>query len=764
MPSIGNRLGHYLVLDKLGSGGMGDVYVAEDTKLSRRVALKFLRPDIADARDSRARFLREARAAAALNHPNIVHLYSVEEAGDLVFITMELVEGRSLRQLLLDGMGLPLAKTISFAAQMADGLASAHAVGIVHRDLKPGNVMITDDERVKILDFGVAKFVEPISTAHPESPTTSENESSGGRAVGTAGYMSPEQALGRAVDARADLFALGVVLFEMATGRAPFQGDTAAAVFDHLLNRPQPPLLTLKPTLPRSLEVIIDKALEKDPDRRYRAATEILRDLRAVDVPIATTVKPAATSPERSRSSSIAVLPFVDLSPGKDQEYFCHGIAEEIINALSRVHGLHVISRTSAFAFRGKDVEVTEIGRRLRVGTVLEGSVRKAGDRARITAQLVSTDDGYQIWSKRFERELSDVFAIQDEIAAGILDEFRIRRDAATPERASLNVPAHDAYLKGMYALNKWTDAAVRYAIADFNEAIARDADFAPAYAALAEAHIWLYASLGILPARETVPHARSAVDRALALEPGLAHAHKVRGLIAMNHDWDRSGAEQALTRALQLGPGSASTHLWNAWRLAVLERRHDLALIELEEAERLDPLDLQVKTQIGYVHHFRHDLDGAIAQFERVVALEPSFAFGHYALGDALTQRRQYERAIEEFNKAIELDGRSVNHVAVLGYTYARSGNRDRAGEHLQELTARAADGYVSPMWFALVHLGLSDLESLFHWLNRAFEERDGSLILVAAAVEFDPVREDARFKALLDRMGIGPLAPSNR
>jgi serine/threonine protein kinase/tetratricopeptide (TPR) repeat protein len=760
MASIGSRLAHYLVLDKLGSGGMGDVFVAEDTKLGRRVALKFLRPEIAEARDSRARFLREARAAAALNHPNIVHLYSVEEAGDRVFITMELVEGRSLRQVLRDGTGLSLARTIAFAAQMADGLASAHAAGIVHRDLKPGNVMITGDDRVKILDFGVAKFVEPVSTADPEDPTTSEDESSGGRAVGTTGYMSPEQALGRPVDARADLFALGVVLFEMATGRAPFQGDTAAAVFDHLLNRPQPPLLTLKPMLPRALEVIIDKALEKDPDRRYRLAGEILRDLRAVDVSMAPAATPAAPSPERGRSSSIAVLPFVDMSPDKDQEYFCHGITEEIINALSRVHGMHVISRTSAFAFQGKDVEVTEIGRRLRVGTVLEGSVRKAGDRVRITAQLVSADDGYQIWSKRFERELSDVFAIQDEIAAGILDEFRIRPEAAPQERASLNVPAHDAYLKGMYALNKWTDAAVRHAIVDFNHAIAQDAGFAPPYAALAEAHVWLYSSLGILPARETVPHARRAVDRALSLEPGLAHAHKVRGLIAMNHDWDRKGAEQALTRALQLGPGAASTHLWNAWRLAVLESRHDLALIELERAEQLDPLDLQVKTQIGYVHHFRHDLDRAIAQFEKVVTVEPSFAFAHYALGDACTQRGQYERAIHEFNRAIELSGRSVNHVGVLGYTYARSGNRDRATAHLEELRSRAADGYVSPMWFALVHLGLSDLDSLFQWLDRAFDERDGSLILVTAAVEFDPVRGDARFKALLDRMGVSPGA----
>ena len=759
LPLIGNRLGHYLVLEKLGSGGMGDVYVAEDTKLNRRVALKFLRPGVADARDGRSRILREARAAAALNHPNIVHLYSVEEADDLVFITMELVTGRSLRQMLAAGTGLSLAQTISFATQMAEALACAHAAGIVHRDLKPGNVMITDDERVKILDFGVAKVLARISTQDPEDSTTTGDDASVGHAVGTTGYMSPEQALGKSLDERTDLFALGVVVYELATGRTPFQGDTVAEVFDHLLNRRQPPLLTFNPTLPRSLEIVLDKALEKDPDRRYRSADELLRDLRAVpdSISISPSANSATTAIVAQRvSSSIAVLPFVDMSPGKDQEYFCHGITEEIITALTSVPGLQVISRTSAFAFQSRDLEVTEIGRRLRVATILEGSVRKSGDRVRITAQLVNAGDGYHIWSKRFDRELADVFVIQDEIAASILTEFRIHRDSRQSPHAPLNVPAHEAYLRGMYALNKWTEGAVRQAIAEFNHSVKADEGFAPSYAALAEAHIWFYSGVGTLPANETVPHARRAVDTALTLDANLAHAHKVRGLMAMNHDWDRRGAEQALTRALQLGPGSASAHLWNAWRLAVLEKRQDLALIELEEAERLDPLDLQVKTQIGYVHHFGHDFDRAIAQFEKVVALEPSFAFAHYALGDACIQRGQFDRAIAEFNTSIDLGGRSVNHVGVLGYAYGRSGNRERAKAHLNELTTSAVEKHVSPMWFALVHLGLSDVESVFRWLYRGFEERDGSLILITAAVEFDPVREDPRFKALLDRMGV--------
>jgi TolB-like protein/Tfp pilus assembly protein PilF len=447
------------------------------------------------------------------------------------------------------------------------------------------------------------------------------------------------------------------------------------------------------------------------------------------------------------------------MSPQRDQEYFCHGVTEEIINTLTRVPGLHVISRTSAFAFQGTNLEITEIGRRLRVGTALEGSVRKAGDRVRVTAQLVNAEDGYQLWSKRFDRDLSDVFAIQDEIAATIVEEFRIASAGrpSWPER-SLDITAHDSYFKGLYARNKWTDGSMRQAISHFQEAIAEDPRFAPAYAALAEAYVWLYSGLGILPASETIPHARRAVERALELDSTLADAHKVGALIAMNHDWDRTAAESGLAQALQFGPGSAATHLWNAWRLALIERQHAEALVELAEAERLDPLDLQVKTQIGYVHHFHHDIDRAIEQFEKVVNLEPSFAFAHYALGDAYTQKGQYDRAFAEFNRAIELGGRSVNHVAVLGYAYGRSGRIEKAKEHLDELTTRAAEGYVSAMWMALVHLGLSDLERVFHWLDRAFDERDGSLILIAAAVEFDPLREDPRFTSLLRRMGLAP------
>jgi serine/threonine protein kinase/tetratricopeptide (TPR) repeat protein len=755
---IGRRLGHYLVLERLGGGGMGDVFVAEDTRLRRRVALKLPRPEVAESLDIRARFQHEARAAAALNHPNIVHVYSVEESEELLFITMELVQGRSLHEVLRAETPLPIPRMLAFATQIAEGVACAHAAGVVHRDLTPGNVIVSDDDRVKILDFGLAKLFTPLSPWGTEAATMAREAPSTGMTLGTAGYMSPEQALGKTLDPRTDVFSLGVVLFEMATGRAPFEGTTLAAVFDQLLHRQPPSPQTLNPAVPTDLAAIIARALEKDPGLRYESANELLQDLRRVALPGTHGVTPP---PRSTPSSSIVVLPFVDMSPQKDQEYLCHGVAEEIISSLTSVPGLHVISRTSAFAFQGKDLEITEIGRRLKVGTALEGSVRKAGDRVRVTAQLVDTESGHQLWSRRFDRELADVFAIQDEIADTIVHELRSGMTIAPArKRSKLHVDVHDAYLQGMYAQNKWTDQSMRQAIGHFRNAIALDSGFAPAYAALAEAHVWLYSGVGIVPASGSIPHARWAVEKALDLDPALADAHKVQALIAMNHDWDRKRAEQGLTRALELSPGSAAAHLWNAWRLALLERQHDRALIELGEAERLDPLDLQVKTQIGYVHHFHHDLARAIEQFERVVALEPSFAFGHYALGDACTQSGQYDRAFAEYEQAIALGGRSVNQVAALGYAYGRSGRHDQARALLEELTARAAQSHVSPMWIALIHLGLLDLDRLFRWMDRALDERDGSLILITAAVEFDPVREDARFKSLLEQMGLGDLA----
>lgn len=757
---FGTTLGKYRIAERLASGGMGEVYVAEDLTLGRKVAIKVLRPEVAASPERRERLQREARAVAALNHPNIVTLYSVEDVDGVLFLTMELVQGPTMRELLRDAP-LPLPRTLALAGQICEGLAAAHAAAVLHRDLKPDNLIVTADGRVKILDFGLAKLLGPPSGNYPQADALSTP----GMTMGTAGYMAPEQALGKPVDERADVFALGVILYQMATGQAPFEALSVAAVFDHLLNRPPASPARLNPGLPAALVAIIQKALEKDPRNRYRSARDVLEDLRGVGssgvAPPPSVVSASvahATAADVKAGASIAVLPFVDLSPEKDQEYFCHGVAEELIHSLARVPGLRVISRTSAFAFQGLSADVTEIGRRLRVATALEGSVRKSGNRVRIAARLVSTEDGAQLWSERFDRDLADVFAIEDEIAETIVKELANELGSlSVPRAAPRDTGAHDAYLRGVYALNKWTEPWVRRAIESFQEAIALDPEFAATYAALAECHVWLYSGVGLVPAGDAIPQARSAVAKALALDPYLAQAHRVLGMIAMNHDWDRRAAEEELGRATELSPGSAEAHLWNAWRLALLEARYQDALGELHRAERLGPLDLQVKTQIGYVYYFLHDLDRAVAQFEKILALDSAFAFAHYALGDACTQRGDYGRAISEYEKSIELGGRSVNHVAVLGYARGRAGDVEAAKSLLAELVERKAKGHVSSMWMALIHLGLGDRDAVFQWLDRAFDERDGSLVLIKSAIEFDAVRQDPRFSALLERMGLG-------
>jgi serine/threonine-protein kinase len=502
--------------------------------------------------------------------------------------------------------------------------------------------------------------------------------------------------------------------------------------------------------------------MDKDPSRRPASARELLDALRGLDRPGAALPAAPVSGPGTARPplSAVAVLPFVDLSAARDQEYFCHGVAEELIHALARVPGLRVISRTSAFAVQGKAADVTEIGRKLGAGAALEGSVRRAGDRVRIIARLVSTEDGIQLWSKRFDRELADVLAVEDEIAETIVAELASGLAAPAPRApATPDTGAHDAYLRGLYALNRWTDEWVRRAIGSFQEAVERDPGFAAAHAALAEAHVWLYSGVGVVSAAEAVPPARAAVQRALQLDPDQPDAHRIRGVIAMNHDWDRRAAEEDLRRAIALSPSSATAHLANAWRLVLLEARYEEALESLAAAERLGPLDLQVKTMIGYVYYMLRDLERAVAQFEKTVALDGSFAFAHYALGDVLTHRGQFDRAIAEYEKAVELGGRSSNTVGVLGYAQGRAGNRDAARALLGELTDRAAGEHVSPMWPALVHLGLGDHDAVFRCLDRAFEERDGSLVLVTSAMEFVSIRRDPRFAALLEKMGLGHL-----
>jgi eukaryotic-like serine/threonine-protein kinase len=747
---IGRRLGHYLVEQRLGAGAMGEVYLAEDTKLGRKVALKVLPPELAQDPQRQERFRREAKAVAALKHPNIVTIHSVEESEGLIFLILELVEGESLRAR-MDRGRVSAEATIDIGTQIAEGLSSAHAAGILHRDLKPQNVMLTPDGRVKILDFGLAKSLA-ARDSDPDGMTLSKGTGVG-TVLGTPGYMAPEQALGKPVDARADLFALGVVLYEMATGKSPFRGGTLAAFFDSLLNEAPPSPTSANPALPRGVVRVLDKALQKDPERRYASARELVVDLQAV----------AEGKPEPARRASIAVLPFSDLSPEKDQEYFCQGLAEELINTLGTLRGLRVVARTSAFAIQSQGLDAREIGRRLQVDTVLEGSVRKAGNRLRVTTQLVDASDGYQIWSKRFDREMDDVFLVQDQIAETVASEMRAELGSpgeTRPARHAASLPAYDAYLRGLYAMNRWTEDWVDRAITCFEEAVALDPTYALAHAALADCLVWFHSGIGTRPARETIPRAREAAGRALLLAPDLAEGHKVSGLIAMSHDWDRGAAERALSRALELNPGSADLRVWNGWRLSILEGRHQEALGELRLAEGLDPLDLKIKTQIGYVHYFLRDFERAAAQFRGVLAVDPHFAFAHYALGDVHARQGRYPEAMEALEESVRLGGRSANHVAILAYVHGLAGRPDEARRGLLEVRERATRGAASPLWVALAHVGLGEADAAFEWLERAFAERDGSLVLVGASPEFDPLRGDPRFASLLERMGLGGRA----
>jgi serine/threonine-protein kinase len=744
---IGARLGHYLVERRIGAGAMGEVYLAEDTKLGRKVALKVLPPELAGDPQRQERFRREAKAVAALKHPNIVTIHSVEEADGLMFLTLELVEGESLRARMDRGPVSPEA-TIDIGTQIAEGLSSAHDAGILHRDLKPQNVMITGDGRVKILDFGLAKSLAS-GESDPDGLTLTRGTGVG-TVLGTPGYMAPEQALGKDVDARADLFALGVVLYEMATGKSPFRGGTLAAFFDSLLHEAPPSPTASNPSLPHGVVRVLDKALQKDPARRYASARELVADLKGI----------AEGQAEPSRRASIAVLPFSDLSPGKDQEYFCQGLADELINTLGALRGLRVVARTSAFAIQAQGLDAREIGRRLEVDTVLEGSVRKAGSRLRVTTQLVDAADGYQIWSRRFDREMDDVFLVQDQIAETVASELRAELGPAgepRPARHAASLPAYDAYLRGLYAMNRWTEDWVDRAITCFEDAIARDPGYALAHAALADCLVWFHSGIGTRPARDTIPRAREAAARALALDPGLAEGHKVAGLIAMGHDWDRPAAERSLSRALALNPGSADLRVWNGWRLSVLEGHHQEALQELGIAEGLDPLDLKIKTQIGYVHYFLRDFESALARFREVLAVDPHFAFAHYALGDVLARQGRYGEAAAAVQESIRLGGSSANHAAIQAYIQGLAGRTEEARVVLGQLREQAARGAASPLWVALAHVGLGEADAAFEWLERAFEERDGSLVLIGASPEFDPLRGDPRFTSLLERMGLG-------
>ena len=719
---IGSKLAHYEIRERLGRGGMGEVFRAFDTRLEREVAVKLIPPEVASDPERIARFEREARALAALQHQNIATIYGFEQAAGCRFLVMELVDGESLAERIARG---PIAteEIPAIAVQIIDGLAAAHAKAIIHRDLKPANLMVTREGRVKVLDFGLATVAAAAADRGSDDDATATLASQLteiGTAVGTIAYMSPEQALGRPVDARSDLFSFGAVLFEMATGRRAFIGPTPAAVLDSLLRGDPARLEPGAAPLPPEIAAIIERLLQRDPERRYSGAASLRADLEA----ITRARQPALRQP----SGSVAVLPFANLSPDPENQYFADGMADEIIGALSKIEALRVASRTSSFAFKDRREDVREIARALNVATVLEGSVRRSGRRLRVAVQLVTAQDGFQLWSSRFDRDLEDVFAVQDEIAASIADALRV---VLTPEERqaiqrvpTANLAAYDLYLRGRAELRKLTEESIVQAQHLFRRATELDPGFTPAWLGLTEAAMWSYQWFD--RSARNVSVVVEASERALAIAPELAEAHAARGMAAWLQG-DAAAAVEAFETAQGIDP-----KLWEApfflARVHVTQGRLEDAVRCFWRAAEIRPEDYQAAgiltgllRSLGRREEARKAARLGIEIIERHLRLDPADARAYYLGAGCHSELGNRELALGWARKALEISPRDG---AVL-YNVACDFLHEGLVEEALELLERAA---------------------ATGWGNRAWLEHDPDM---------DPIRDHPRFRALLDRMG---------
>jgi len=750
--------GKYRVADVIGQGGMGVVYKAEDIKLRRAVALKFLADDPARDRQSVERFQREARAASALNDPHICTIFDVDEHAGRPFIALEFLEGKTLRdQMLAERLGVE--QIVDLAIQVAAGLEAAHGKGIVHRDIKPGNIFVTDSGQAKILDFGLAKLLPGPPSKPAESPaarmptlTIEEPLTSKGSAMGTVAYMSPEQALGKDLDARTDLFSLGVVLYEMATRILPFRGDTTAAVFDGILNKAPALPIRLNPDLPAELEHIIEKALEKDRDVRYQSAREMGADLKRLK-----RERDSGRVASGPRVPSLAVLPFANLGGDKENEYFSDGLAEDILDALGQVSGLRVMARTSAFAFRGKEQDVREIGARLNVENILEGSVRRAGNRIRVTAQLVKASDGYHLWSQRFDREMTDVFAIQDEISQAIVEKLRGRLAADRPlvKRQTANVEAYNLNLKARYQLFRLTPDGLAKSKDYYEQAVALDPTYALAWYGLAGFYNLLGMS-GLFPPKAVNAQADHAIREALQHDDQLAEAHALMGALrAAEFDWP--AAEREFRRAQELDPNSEDVLIWYDQYYMGPQRRLDEAVAAFLKAVELDPLSASMQAKLGYNYCLKRDWDRALKQCRAALELDPQ-CWAHILLGSCSYHIGKYDEAIRAMETQAQIMGRSSFALGNLGWIYGRTGRTGDALKLLGELQERARTQY-TPSWsLGAVYDGLGDLDKAFDWFEKAVDEREPLIFHVGVHPNYDRLRTHPRYKGLLAKMNLEP------
>jgi eukaryotic-like serine/threonine-protein kinase len=732
----------YTVEREIGRGGMAAVYLGQDRKHRRPVAIKVLHPELA-ANVGAERFQREVEIAARLSHPHILSLFDSGEAEGFLYYVMPFVTGESLRQRLVREGPLPIDEAVHIACDVAGALTYAHGNGVVHRDIKPENVMLHEGEAV-VTDFGIAKA---LSLAGEATLTQA------GLLVGTPAYMSPEQAAGDVVDGRSDVYSLACVLFEMLTGEPPF-GNAPLPSLVRRLTVPPPSARTRREEVSEALDRVLSTGLARQPEGRYAAAdfAVALRDAAVTRPDSAASTKVDATS-----TGSIAVLPFSNLSPDPDTEYFSDGVTEELINALTRVEGLRVVSRTSAFAFKGKPQDVRAIGAQLNVRAVLEGSVRKAGRRLRVTAQLTDVSSGYQLWSEVYDRDLEDIFAIQEEISRAIVSSLRVK--LVGPEVTRLVKPATDdleaytLYLKGRQLWNRRTEEALTIGLRHFERALERDASYAMAHAGLADS----YSLLGFytaLPPGAAFPRAKEAASRALDLDPRLAEARTTLAYVSLCHDWDWSEAERQFRMAIKTNPGYATAHQWFGHLLGVL-RRYDESVEEFKTAVELDPLSPIKSAALSWGYYFAGRFDDAIAQCRHALELDPQVALTYRNLGLACDQLGAYDDAVDAYEEGVRLSHGEALGLAYLAHGLARAGRQEEARRRLAGLHELRSARYVSSYDLAVIHVGLGEPEPALDLLERGYEERTHWMVLLQVDHRLAPLRASPRFRRLLDLMG---------
>lgn len=763
LPLLQKTLGdRYSIEREIGHGGTALVYLAHDRKHQRRVAIKVLRPELAVAIGPE-RFLREIDIAARLSHPHILPLYDSGATERLSFYVMPVVEGKSLRDRITQERQLPLEESVRLTGQVADALAYAHAQGVVHRDIKPENILLVGDDAL-VADFGIAKAADGAGERLTET----------GIAVGTPAYMSPEQAAGaRTIDGRADVYALGCVLYEMLAGQPPFTGATAQAVLARHALDPVPPLLTVRPDLPEAVDRATRRALAKAPADRFAtpaafkaallaAATERPRRrpiskpaLAAALMVLGIAVTGVAVLARGNASQAIAVLPFANVGGDSSDEYFGDGMSEELITALSRIPTLRVAARTSAFSFKHKGLTAPAIGRALQVSALLEGSVRRSGNRVRVHAQLVNAADGYELWSDVYERDARDVFAVQDEIARAIVGALQVKlgggASTSLVKRSTESSEAHDLYLQGRYFFAKRDSASLRKARAYFAQAIAKDSGYALAYAGLSDAYS--HSSVfGYVPPLDVYAKAKGAAQRALALDSSLAEVHTSLGFLALFFEWDWPTAARELDQALALNPGRTEPHLFKGWYYVATGRPSE-AINEVREAVRLDPFWPVVNIRLADMLYFARRYDQALAQTQRVLELDSTFFQIRVSLA------RVYRRLGRCDEALAVLEGlprqTPAQYAGVPGLVKAECGQGAGAEVDLARLRAEArAGGYVSHYSLAMIHAGLGDKERAFAQLDSAYAERAWALFLLNLDPEFDRLRGDPRFARIVDRV----------